>query len=316
MADTVAKLIDTTTCIGCKACEAACQEWNDNGFAAGSFDGTYQTMPETRHDFWNLIQFREVEHDVTGTGGTADELGATSVAMTAGDGTAVDWLFAKYQCMHCVDAGCMAVCPAPGAIFRHGNGTVDFDHDICIGCGYCIAGCPFDIPRLSPVTQVVYKCTLCSDRTAVGLEPACVKACPTSCLTYGTREQLLRDAENRVETLRARGEGSAGIYNPAGVGGTNVLYVLKDASRPQDYGLPASPEIHWTVRLWQGPVKWLGGLALLGGVVGAALHYLRFGPMVHEGEVSGTEQRVTAEAKGGGVMSDCFSADERNGNGL
>ncbi len=275
MTEIVAKLIDTTTCIGCKACEAACQEWNDNGFVAGSFDGDYQTTPEVRHDFWNLIKFHEIDT------GRAER--------------PVDWLFAKYQCMHCVDAGCMAVCPAPGAIFRHANGVVDFDHDLCIGCGYCIAGCPFDIPRLSPVTQKVYKCTLCSDRTAVGLEPACIKACPTNCLTFGTRDDLLARAESRVGQLRAGGQDNAGLYNPAGVGGINVLYVLGDATRPTDYGLPEDPQIAWTVRLWQGPVKWIGSLLLGGGILAAFLHYLRFGPMEHATAEPGASGSAEAE---------------------
>ncbi|HJS72877.1 MAG TPA: formate dehydrogenase subunit beta [Vicinamibacteria bacterium] len=254
----VAKLIDTTSCIGCKACEAACQEWNDQGLTVGvtkSDDGTYQTMPDLRHDFWNLIKFNEVEHD----GGFT-------------------WLMSKYQCMHCVDAGCLEACPAPGAIFRRENGIVDFDHDKCIGCGYCITGCPFDVPKLSPVTQKVYKCTLCSDRTAVGLEPACIKACPTNCLTFGARDDLLRLADARAESLRADGKANAGVYNPAGVGGTNVLYVLADATRPEDYGLPRDPSIPWQVRLWKRPLKWVGNTIFAGVILGAFLHYLRYGP--------------------------------------
>jgi formate dehydrogenase beta subunit len=255
----VAKLIDTTSCIGCKACEAACQEWNDQGLTAGAAateDGTYQTFPDLRHDFWNLIQFREVER---------------------ADGR-FTWLMSKYQCMHCVEAGCLEACPAPGAIFRRDNGIVDFDHDRCIGCGYCITGCPFGVPKLSPVTRKVYKCTLCSDRTAVGLEPACIKACPTNCLTFGARDDLVRLAETRAEALRADGRESAGVYNPAGVGGTHVLYVLADASRPEDYGLPRDPTVPWQVRLWKGPVKWVGNAVLVGGILAALVHYLRFGP--------------------------------------
>jgi formate dehydrogenase iron-sulfur subunit len=255
----VAKLIDTTSCIGCKACEAACQEWNDQGLTVGvakSDDGTYQTLPGLRHDFWNLIKFNEV---------TRDDSGFT-------------WLMSKYQCMHCVDAGCLEACPAPGAIFRRENGIVDFDHDKCIGCGYCITGCPFDVPKLSPVTQKVYKCTLCSDRTAVGLEPACIKACPTNCLTFGARDDLLRLADARAEVLRADGKANAGVYNPKGVGGTNVLYVLADASRPEDYGLPRDPTIPWAVRLWKRPLKWVGNTVFAGVILGAFLHYLRYGP--------------------------------------
>ena len=128
---TVAKLIDTTTCIGCKACEVACQEWNDQQFTIGTFDGTYQTLPDLEHNFWNLIKFNEFERE---------------------DGE-LTWNMVKYQCMHCIDPGCLKACPAPGAIFRQEDGIVDFDHNKCIGCGYCITGCPFDVPRLSPKTK-------------------------------------------------------------------------------------------------------------------------------------------------------------------
>ena len=263
----VAKLIDTTTCIGCKACEAACQEWNENGYAVGTFQGSYQTLQDLEHDFWNLIKFNEIQD---------------------GSGN-LTWNMAKYQCMHCIDAGCMTACPAPGAIFRLDNGIVDFDHDKCIGCGYCIVGCPFDIPKLSPVTQKVYKCTLCSDRTSAGLEPACVKACPTNCLSFGTRNDLIQIAEARSAELRQEGHASAGVYNPAGVGGTHVLYVLGDADDPESYGLPANPRVPWSVTLWKAPLKWLGNLILAGTVLGAVLHYLRYGPSA-KGEAPVTDR--------------------------
>ena len=257
---TVAKLIDTTTCIGCKACEVACQEWNENGFILGDLGGgSYQTQPDLTHDFWNLIKFNEFERD---------------------DGNMV-WNMSKYQCMHCVDPGCLKACPAPGAIFVRDNGIVDFSEKDCIGCGYCITGCPFDVPRRSPTSDKVFKCNLCSDRTSVGLEPACVKVCPTSCLTFGMRDDLLTEAEDRAEKLRSNGHERAGVYNPEGVGGTNVLYVLAEADRPEDYGLPANPTIPWTIRLWRGPLKWLGSALLIGGIFGAFFHYLRFGPKTY-----------------------------------
>lgn len=255
----VAKLIDTSTCIGCKACEVACQEWNDHGFTVSEFPGTYQTTPDLSHEFWNIINFTEEELD--------GEL---------------SWLMAKYQCMHCVDPGCLAACPAPGAIFIRDNGIVDFNHDACIGCGYCITGCPFDVPRLNPKTEKVYKCTLCSDRTAVGLEPACVKACPTSCLSFGAKNDLIQLAENRADELRQDGYQHADIYHPEGVGGTNVVYVLPHANRPEVYGLPRNPSISWAVKFWQGPLKLLGNTLLLGGILGSLLHYLRYGPWGHE----------------------------------
>jgi formate dehydrogenase beta subunit len=251
----VAKLIDTTLCIGCKACEVACQEWNDQPFTLGSYSGTYQTMPDLAPNFWNLIKFNERE-----------------------EGGDFLWLMAKYQCMHCVDPGCLRACPAPGAIVQLANGIVDFQSEHCIGCGYCMTGCPFDVPKLHPTTKKVQKCTLCNDRVSVGLEPACIKACPTNCLSFGTREDLLAEAEARVEQLQGDGRKDAGVYNPAGVGGTHVLYVLAHAGHPEHYGLPRDPKIPWTVALWKGALKWAGNVALLGGIAATVFHYLRYGP--------------------------------------
>ncbi|MCS7023744.1 MAG: formate dehydrogenase subunit beta [Bryobacteraceae bacterium] len=255
MKQTVAKLIDTTLCIGCKACEVACQEWNDQEFSQGVFHNSYQTMPDLAAHFWNLIKFHEVEKPAGPV-----------------------WLMAKYQCMHCADAGCLRACPAPGAIIQRENGIIDFVEENCIGCGYCITGCPFDVPRLSPRTNKVYKCSLCSDRVAVGLSPACIKACPTSCLTFGSRADLKFLAEKRAEELRAEGFSAAGVYDGPGVGGTNVLYVLKYADEPELYGLPKDPKIPWTVRLWKGPLKWVGNTIFFGGILAAIVHYLKVGP--------------------------------------
>jgi formate dehydrogenase beta subunit len=254
----VCKLVDTTTCIGCKACEVACQEWNDLPFVQTSFDNTYQTMPHTQWNFWNLIKFNE---DIKPDGGFM-------------------WLMRKDQCMHCADPGCLAACPSDGAIVQYANGIVDFQQDHCIGCGYCITGCPFDIPKFNTETKRVYKCTLCSDRVSTGLEPACIKACPTGCLHFGTKDDMRDLAQKRANQLREHyGFEKAGIYDPPGVGGTSVIYVLHDATRPEAYGgLPANPSIPWAVRLWKTPLKYLGNLAMLGGLIGVTLHYVRFGP--------------------------------------
>jgi len=257
----VSKFIDTSTCIGCKACEVACQEWNDLPAVPTTQTGTYQTMPELDPNFWNLIRFDEREFD----GGVA-------------------WLMRKDQCMHCEDPGCLAACPADGAIVQYANGIVDFEQDQCIGCGYCITGCPFNIPKFSPTSRKVFKCTLCSDRVAEGLEPACIKACPTGCLHFGTKDEMKELGEARAHQLREQsGFAHAGVYDPSGVGGTHVLYVLHDATNPEAYGgLPSDPRIPWTVWLWKKPLKWLGNLAMVGGVVGVFVHYLRFGPKVVE----------------------------------
>jgi formate dehydrogenase iron-sulfur subunit len=256
----VCKLVDTTTCIGCKACEIACQEWNDLPFATTTFDNTYQTMPGTAWNFWNLIKFNEHEKE---------------------DGNMM-LLMRKDQCMHCADPGCLTACPSDGAIVQYANGIVDFQQDHCIGCGYCITGCPFDIPKFNPATKKVYKCTLCSDRVSHGLEPACIKACPTGCLHFGTKDDMKDLARKRVDQLREHyGFENAGVYDPPGVGGTGVIYVLHDATHPEAYGgLPSKPSIPWVVRLWKTPLKYVGNLAMLGGLIGVTLHYLRFGPKI------------------------------------
>lgn len=260
----VAKLVDTTTCIGCKACEVACLEWNGLSFSDTVFDNSYQTMPDTAWNFWNLIKFNEHERD---------------------DGSMM-LLMRKDQCMHCTEPGCLIACPADGAIVQYANGIVDFQQDQCIGCGYCMSGCPFNIPKFSPVSRKVFKCTLCSDRVNEGLEPACIKACPTGCLHFGTKDEMKDLAENRAQQLREHsGFPNAGVYDPAGVGGAHVLYVLHDATNPEAYGgLPKDPRVPWTVRLWKYPLKWLGNLAMLGGAVGLFVHYLRYGPKTVEKE--------------------------------
>jgi formate dehydrogenase iron-sulfur subunit len=260
----VAKLIDVTTCIGCKACEVACLEWNNLSFSETAFDNSYQTMPDTAWNFWNLIRFNEYEHQ----------------------GGNLMLLMRKDQCMHCEEPGCLIACPADGAIVQYANGIVDFQQDQCIGCGYCLTGCPFNIPKFSPTSRKVFKCTLCADRVSQGLEPACIKSCPTGCLHFGTKEEMSALGESRARQLREHsGFPNAGLYDPQGVGGTHVLYVLHDATNPEAYGgLPADPHVPWTVRLWKGPLKWLGNLAMIGGVAGVFIHYLRFGPKTVEKE--------------------------------
>jgi len=256
----VCKLIDTTTCIGCKACEVACLEWNGYTFTDTTFNNSYQTMPETAWNYWNLIKFNEHERE---------------------DGSPM-LLMRKDQCMHCADPGCLKACPADGAIVQYSNGIVDFQQANCIGCGYCVSGCPFDIPKFNPSTKKMFKCTLCSDRVNEGLEPACIKSCPTGCLHFGTKDDMLNIAETRTKQLRDHfGFDKAGVYDPPGVGGTGVIYVLHDASNPEAYGgLPKDPQVPLIVRFWKSPAKWIGNLAIVGGVLGVALHYLRFGPKV------------------------------------
>jgi formate dehydrogenase iron-sulfur subunit len=230
----VAKLIDTTKCIGCKACQVACMEWNDLRDEIGVNAGVYDNPPDLSGQSWTVMRYAEYENP-------------------KGD---LEWLIRKDGCMHCEDPGCLKACPSPGAIVQYANGIVDFQEENCIGCGYCISGCPFDVPRISKKDKKVYKCTLCSDRVAVGLEPACVKACPTGCITFGDKGQLQHDAAERVVELKSRGFEQAGLYDPQGVGGTHVMYVLHHADDPTLYsGLPKEPKISPMVRLWKGAAK-------------------------------------------------------------
>jgi formate dehydrogenase beta subunit len=172
---------------------------------------------------------------------------------------------------------------------------VDFQQDHCIGCGYCISGCPFNIPKFSPGARKVFKCTLCVDRVSEGLEPACIKACPTGCLHFGTKPEMKEAAEKRATQLRDHsGFPNAGVYDPPGIGGTHVLYVLHDATNPEVYGgLPKDPRIPLMVRLWKTPLKWLGNLAIIGGAVGIFVHYLRFGPKIVPEDEEKSQQEKT-----------------------
>ena len=254
--ESVAKLIDVTKCIGCKACQAACMEWNDTRDVIGTNHGELDNPLDLTENSWTVMRYSEVE---TGRG--------------------LEWLIRKDGCMHCADPGCLKACPAPGAIVQYSNGIVDFHEENCIGCGYCITGCPFNIPRLSKKDSKVYKCTLCSDRVAAGLEPACVKTCPTGAIVFGTKDDMIHHADGRIVDLKERGFAQAGIYDPQGVGGTHVMYVLQHADKPELYsGLPGAPSISAMVELWKGAAKPLSSLALAAVALGAFLHYVTKGP--------------------------------------
>jgi formate dehydrogenase iron-sulfur subunit len=231
-------------------------EWNDTRDNIGTNHGVYDNPTDLTENSWTVMRYAEVETE-----------------------RGLEWLIRKDGCMHCADPGCLKACPAPGAVVQYSNGIVDFHEEHCIGCGYCITGCPFNIPRLSQKDSKVYKCTLCSDRVAVGLEPACVKTCPTGAIVFGTKEDMLRHAEGRVADLKSRGFAKAGIYDPQGVGGTHVLYVLQHADRPELYSaLPRDPSIGPLVQLWKGAAKPVASLALAAIGVGALVHYVTKGP--------------------------------------
>ena len=252
----IAKLIDVSTCIGCKACQVACSEWNDIRDEVGHCHGVYDNPMDLTAKSWTVMRFTEVEQN-----------------------NKLEWLIRKDGCMHCADPGCLKACPAPGAIVQYSNGIVDFHQENCIGCGYCVTGCPFNVPRISKEDSKAYKCTLCSDRVAVNQEPACVKACPTGAIQFGSKEDMKDYAAKRVEDLKERGYDQAGLYDPQGVGGTHVMYVLHHADQPNLYaGLPVNPSISPLVGLWKGFAKPLATLALAGVALGSLFHYVTKGP--------------------------------------
>ncbi len=253
----VAKLIDISKCIGCKACQVACMEWNDLRDEIGINVGSYENPRDLSAESWTVMRFAEYQRE-------------------NGD---MEWLIRKDGCMHCADPGCLKACPAPGAIVKYSNGVVDFISENCVGCGYCIAGCPFNVPRISSIDNKAYKCSLCSDRVSVGLEPACVKACPTGCIQFGSKVDMIARGKKRVGDLTERGVQTAALYDPPGVGGTHVMYVLPRGDAPERYsGLPADPSISPWVAVWKGVSKPLLSAGLGLAVLGAFFHFVTRGP--------------------------------------
>ena len=253
----VAKLIDVSVCIGCKSCQVACSAWNDTREEMGYNHGVLDNPTDLTSSTWTVMRYHEVEVDGR-----------------------LEWLIRKDGCMHCTNPGCLAACPVPGAIVQHANGIVDFISDKCIGCGYCLTGCPFNIPRISARDRHAHKCTLCVDRVSVGQEPACAKACPTGAIRFGAKEDMRDYAAGRVAELKERGFAQAGLYDPPGVGGTHVMYTLHHADKPGLYsGLPENPKISPLTVLWKEVSKPVFATVLAAAVLFSAIHRLSVGAL-------------------------------------
>ncbi|MEU4217476.1 4Fe-4S dicluster domain-containing protein [Actinoplanes sp. NPDC026623] len=245
---------DTSVCIGCKACEVACKEWNlvpDDGFDL--LGTSYDNTGGLTADSWRHVAFIEQPAvDAPAAAATATPAGTQFLGMPMSDlpGRTVDaprtdfrWLMMSDVCKHCTHAACLDVCPT-GSLFRTEFGTVVVQEDICNGCGYCIPACPYGVIDQRKHDGRAWKCTLCYDRIGGGMTPACAKACPTESIQYGELDELRGRAEHRLEKLHEQGETAARLYgnDPGdGVGGDGAFFLLLD--EPEVYGLPPDPVV-------------------------------------------------------------------------
>ncbi len=289
---------DTTLCIGCKACEVACKEWNDVPADGYVWSGkSYDNTGELSANSWRHVAFIEQDRPlrVTTSASTPSMLGSApamvGIALPMmrdlpvraarsepapfeigtgpdGDGVAMRWLMSSDVCKHCTDAACLDVCPT-GALVRTELGTVVVQNDVCNGCGYCVSACPFGVIGRreiegDPGHGLAQKCTLCYDRSKDGLEPACAKACPTASIQFGELDELRVRAADRLGVVQAAGYDGAQLYGASpddGVGGFGAFFLLLD--RPEVYGLPPDP-VATTRHL---PSIW-GAAAAAAGVLG------------------------------------------------
>ncbi|MCG5442660.1 4Fe-4S dicluster domain-containing protein [Micromonospora sp. NIE79] len=257
---------DTSVCIGCKACEVACKEWN--GVPESGLDllgMSYDNTGALTANSWRHVAFIEQPRPAGHGAVPADVLGAPVDAGPArpvdagpqflgmpggqppGRGTGVEertdfrWLMMSDVCKHCTHAACLDVCPT-GSLFRTEFGTVVVQEDICNGCGYCISACPYGVIDQRKDDGRAWKCTLCYDRLGAGMTPACAQACPTESIQYGPLDELRERAAARVATLHDRGVPEARLYGHDpndGVGGDGAFFLLLD--EPEVYGLPPDP---------------------------------------------------------------------------
>jgi formate dehydrogenase iron-sulfur subunit len=222
-------LTDASLCIGCKACEVACKEWNevpDDGFSwsGHSYDNTRALGAST----WRHVLFLEQKQPMG--------------SQLAGINEPFRWQFLSDVCKHCANAGCLEACPT-GSIVRTEVGSVFVQSDVCNGCGYCVVSCPFGVIEKRPEDGRAFKCTFCYDRQKAQLIPACAKACPTESIQFGDLEVLRQRGKKRVQDLQERGYSDARIYDPqeTSVGGIHAFFVI--LGEPEAYNLPPAPEV-------------------------------------------------------------------------
>ncbi|MGP3953582.1 4Fe-4S dicluster domain-containing protein [Streptomyces sp. 7N604] len=266
---------DTSVCIGCKACQVACKEWNlvpPEDDAPDLLGLSYDNTGALGANTWRHVAF--IEQQVAPERPPV-ELGMPTIGapeQPAGDGEpGVRWLMSSDVCKHCTHAACLDVCPT-GSLFRTEFGTVVVQQDICNGCGYCVPACPYGVIETRKGDGRAFKCTLCYDRLGAGKEPACAQACPTDSIQFGVLEELRERADRRMEELHGRGAPEARLYgrDPTdGVGGDGAFFLLLD--EPEVYGLPPDP----VVTTCDLPSMWrYAAVAALGVAASVALSFV------------------------------------------
>lgn len=231
MSNVTAFLTDSTLCIGCKACEVACKEWNNvdaDGYDWSGF--SYDNTGHLGHSTWRHVSF--VEHaPEAGTGGNDPGLAS--------------WRFESDVCKHCENAGCLEGCPT-GAIVRTEFGGVYVQPDVCNGCSYCVVSCPFGVVQKNAEDGRAFKCTFCYDRQKEGLKPACATTCPTESIKFGPIDEMRLVAQERMKELHSRGFEDVQYYDPihTSVGGIHAAFIVR--GDPKQYNLPPNPEVPTT----------------------------------------------------------------------
>jgi formate dehydrogenase iron-sulfur subunit len=257
MAEPMGFFTDVSVCIGCKACEVACKQWNqlpaNNGGVVQLTGNSYDNTGTLDGTTWRHVRFVEdFENRDQGR-----------------------WLMFSDVCKHCVQAGCLEVCPT-GAIIRTEFDTVVIQSDICNGCRACIPACPFDVIDINPVNNTAMKCTLCYDRLQAGMVPACAQACPTESIKFGPVRELREEADLRLMELEREGVSDASIYGREEMlGGLNAFFLI--VGPPEWYGLPRNPQLP-TSRSLSGEGI-LGAISAVVAVVMGAISFRKLGPM-------------------------------------
>jgi formate dehydrogenase iron-sulfur subunit len=234
-------LVTPELCIACRACQSACKQWNKLPADKTKNLGEYENPPKLTANLYNQIHFIEKPQDI-----------------------GIKWLFVRRACMHCGEAGCMDICPAPGALFRTREGAVAYDKEKCIGCKLCVAGCPFDVPRYDSDNKIS-KCTLCADRVSNGLSTSCSKVCPTGAIQFGGRNNLIGKAHTA----------GYNVYGEKDLEGLGVMFALKED--PKEYDLP-KPSYNASMVVWDSLLRPLSVIGFGAVAAGALIHYLTIGP--------------------------------------